>query len=64
MTAVPAASGPPRVIVKPADQKYGNRLRSLSSGVRPMASAHRQLWMTGVPLAWSTPFGLALVPDV
>ena len=64
MTAAPAESGPPSVMVRPADQKYGNLLSSLSSGVRPSALPQRQLWMTGVPFACSTPLGLALVPEV
>src|SRR3546814_3022622 len=63
-TLEPAASGPPSVMVKPPDQKYGKRLISLSSGVSPSALAHRQLCTTGVLFLWRTAFGLALVPEV
>ena len=60
----PAARLAPSDMQIPAVQKNGKAVKSRSSGVSPINSANRKLWMMGARWRWSTPLGSEVVPDV
>jgi len=49
---------------KPADQKNGNALHTLTLGSNRSCWANLQLWMAGPRCGCRTPLGAAVVPDV